>query len=103
MILNYATIVDGLACFAPNPIQLGEARIGNPGASVYQSLGFKPVRTEPCPHASPADGFAWTLTWRESQDAILGSWEQLPIPDDLELDSETALSILLGGAAHDES
>ncbi len=102
MNLYYAIMTDGIPRFAPNPILMGEKRIGNPGASVYLSLGYKPVLAESRPTEHPAEGFDWALSWTESQDAILGIWEQLPIPVDQELDSETALNILLGGAAHDE-
>lgn len=92
--MQYAKIVDGKIQFAPNPVNINGAFIGNPPASVYEDAGYKPVTFTNPPREVP-DGHYWKETWTESNGTLLQEWVLTEAPDDVT--AEEAMQILFNG------
>lgn len=91
----YAKLIEGELVFAPNPIKVGEAYIGNPLGSVYEAEGYKPVSFINQPE--PLGTGWWIETWTEAENMIVQGWTWHEATDEDEISSEEALQILLGG------
>ena len=92
----YAKLIEGELVFAPNPIKVGEAYIGNPPGSVYKAEGYKPV-TYTDPPGEPDEGYQWVETWTETDSEIVRGWEAVELPPEGDIDPAEALDIILGG------
>lgn len=92
----YAKLIEGELVFAPNPIKVGEAYIGNPLGSVYEAEGYKPVRTTEPEGEAPA-GFHWVEAWTETDSEIVQGWGAVELPPEGDIDPAEALDIILGG------
>lgn len=92
----YAKLIEGELVFAPNPIKVGEAYIGNPLGSVYEAEGYKPV-TYTDPPGEPDEGYRWVETWTETDSEIVRGWEAVELPPEGDIDPAEALDIILGG------
>lgn len=90
--MKYAELIDGYPQFAPNPIRVGQTRIGNPPGAVYTAQGYKPVVFAEMPEV-PA-GYDCAAVWTETAEAIVQSWT---LTERTELDGEEAMQMLFGG------
>jgi hypothetical protein len=77
--MNYAKLIEGELIFAPNPIKVGNAYIGNPPGSVYEAEGYKPVRYTD-PPTEPGEGYQWQESWSETDTEIVQGWVLLEVP-----------------------
>lgn len=75
----YAKLIEGGLIFAPNPIKVGDAYIGNPPGSVYEAEGYKPVRYTD-PPTEPGEGYQWQESWSETDTEIVQGWELVELP-----------------------
>jgi len=91
--MRYAKLLSGSLIFAPNPLRAGEARIGNPPASLLLEAGFKPVRYTHAPAETP--GFLAVPGWTETDAEIVEYWDLVPAPESV--DPAEAMEILFGG------
>lgn len=94
--MRYARLNDGSIVYAPNPILHAGLWYGNPSGEIYEAEGYKPVRYTD-PPTEPGEGYQWSETWSETEDAILQGWELVPVPDYVSADE--AMAILFGGGA----
>lgn len=77
--MKYAKFINNRHAYAPNPILHNDLWYGNPPGEVYEAEGYKPVRyTEP--PTEPGEGYQWSETWSETEDAILQGWELVEVP-----------------------
>lgn len=81
--MKYATLINNVPVYAPNPILVNGAYIGNPPGSVYEAEGYKPVVYTEQPGDAPS-GYQWSETWAETDNTIMQGWElaQVPITED---------------------
>lgn len=91
--MKYAKLINNSPVYAPNPILIDGAYIGNPPGSVYEEKGYKPVVYSDPPGEAPA-GYQWTETWNEEQGNIQQGWV---LEEITELDGEQAMEFLFGG------
>ena len=91
--MKYAKLINNFPSYAPNPILIDGAYIGNPPGSVYEAEGYKPVVYSDPPGEAPA-GYQWTETWSEEDGNIQQGWVLVEIT---ELDGEQAMEFLFGG------
>ena len=90
----YAKLVDGNIIVAPNHIETDELHIYNPSKEQYAEQGYKPVRYTNMPEAQ--EGYSYQAGWEETDDEIVQTWTQEPLPDDI--DETGAFNIIFGGA-----
>ena len=77
--MKYAKLINNHISYAPNPIKHAGLWCGNPPGEIYEAERYKPVRyTEP--PTEPGEGYQWSETWSETEDAILQGWEQVLVP-----------------------
>lgn len=81
--MKYAKLINNSPVYAPNPILVDGAYIGNPPGSVYEAKGYKPVVYFDPPGEAPS-GFQWAEVWSEEQGNIQQSLvlEEVPISED---------------------
>ena len=81
--MRYAKLIDNSPVYAPNPILVDGAYIGNPPGSVYEAQGYKPVVYSDPSGEAPA-GYQWVESWSEGDGNIVQSWvlEEVPISED---------------------
>ena len=91
--MRYAKLINNSPVYAPNPILIDDAYIGNPTGAVYEAKGYKPVVYSDPPGDAPA-GYQWTETWSEEDGNIQQGWVLVEIT---ELDGEQAMEFLFGG------
>ena len=77
--MRYAKLIDNSPVYAPNPIWVDGAYIGNPPGYVYEAEGYKPVVYSDPPGDAPA-GYQWTETWSEEQGNIQQGWVLVEVP-----------------------
>ena len=93
--MKYAKFINNSVSYAPNPILIDGAYIGNPPGSVYEAEGYKPVVYSDPPGEAPA-GYQWTETWSEEEGNIQQGWVLVAVPPE-EPSTEELLEIILGG------
>ena len=91
--MKYAKLENGILLNAPNIVRYRDTIVINPDGGKLEELGFKLV-TYTEPQGGEPEGFVWSETWTETEDAIVQGWELLPEGD---ISPEEALDILLGG------
>ena len=91
--MRYAKLIDNFPSYAPNPILIDGAYIGNPPGSVYEEQGYKPVVYSDPPSEAPA-GYQWTESWSEGDGNIVQGWV---LEEITELDGDQAMQFLFGG------
>lgn len=89
--MKYARLIDGFPSYAPNPILIDGAYIGNPPGSVYEAEGYKPVRFTDPPETDI--GYTAVAGWTETETEIIQTWEIV----EAEVDPANAMEILFGG------
>lgn len=77
--MKYAKLINNFPSYAPNPILVDGAYIGNPPGSVYEAEGYKPVRYT-APPTEPREGYQWAETWSETATEIVQGWELVEVP-----------------------
>lgn len=92
--MKYAKLINGIPFYAPNPIRIDEAYIGNPPGGVYEAEGYKQVYATPVPYNPPA-GYAWKEAWTENDREIFNTWT---LEEITEFDDADAMQFLFGGA-----
>ena len=93
--MKYAKLINNFPVYAPNPILVDGAYIGNPPGSVYEAEGYKPVKNTDQPEPR---GTGWYVeTWAETDEAIVQRWEWHEATDEDEISEGEALDMLLGG------
>lgn len=92
----YGKLIDGEISFAPAVVYLQDRTVCSPSDELLEELGYKVIVLTEAPEVPV--GYYAQLSWTESDDAITQSWELVAKPDDAELTSAEALSIILGGA-----
>ena len=91
--MRYAKLINNSPVYAPNPILVDGAYIGNPPSSVYEAQGYKPVVYSDPPSPAPA-GYQWKESWSEGDNNILQSWV---LEEETEIPPDEAMEILFGG------
>lgn len=88
---NYAKLIDGVPSYAPHPVALEEdiliGGITHPAGALLctdrpdalRALGYKQVIREEMP---VLEGYYYTETWTESEQAVTQGWEAHEIPVD---------------------
>ncbi len=95
--MRFAKLINFRLVSAPNPVLVGENRIGNPLGEVYLAEGWKPVTfTDP---PSVEAGYRPVESWTETDEAIVQGWT---VEEVTELDGEEAMQMLFGGDEHVE-
>ena len=77
--MDYAKLINNSPAYAPNPILIDGAYIGNPPGSVYEAEGYKPVVYSDPPGEAPA-GYQWVERWSEGDGNIVQSWVLVEVP-----------------------
>lgn len=91
--MKYAKLINNSPAYAPNPIRVNGAYIGNPPGSVYEAEGYKPVVYSDHPGEAPA-GYQWVESWSEGDGNIVQGWV---LEEITELDGDQAMEFLFGG------
>lgn len=89
--MKYAKLINNFPCYAPNPILIDGAYIGNPPGSVYEGEGYKPVHFTDAPETDI--GYEAVEGWTETEIEIVQTWEIV----EAEVDPANAMEILFGG------
>lgn len=89
--MRYAKLINNFPVYAPNPILVDGAYIGNPPGSVYEAEGYKPVRYTDAPETDI--GYEAVEGWTETETEIIQTWEIV----ESEVDPANAMEILFGG------
>ena len=79
--MKYAKLIDGELVYAPNPILVDGAYIGNPPAQILIAQGYKVViYTDP---PIVAEGYVAVPGWEENVYEIVQTWtvEEAPVTD----------------------
>ena len=91
--MRYAKLINNFPSYAPNPILVDGAYIGNPPGSVYEEQGYKPVVYSDKP-ADPPMGYYWAERWTEDGANIVQTWVLEQYED---IPADMAMKILFGG------
>lgn len=91
--MRYAKLINNSASYAPNPILVDGAYIGNPPGEVYEAQGYKPVVYADPPGEAPA-GYQWQESWSEGDGNIVQGWV---LEEITELNGDQAMEFLFGG------
>lgn len=91
--MKYAKLINNSPVYAPNPILIDGAYIGNPPGEVYEAEGYKPVVFTDPPSETPA-GYQWIETWSEEDGNIQQGWI---LEEITELNGDQAMEFLFGG------
>ena len=80
--MKYAKLINNSPVYAPNPILINGAYIGNPPGEVYLEQGYKPVRYTDPPETEP--GYIAVPGWEETTEEIVQTWtvEEVPITEE---------------------
>lgn len=86
---------DGTLTPAPKPLKVGELVILNPTKEQWKANGFKDVvQTYEPPQQQ---GFYTTYEYVEKGDYLVQTWRHEPMPEDMDIPADEALSIITGG------
>ena len=91
--MKYAKLINNFPVYAPNPILVDGAYIGNPPGEVYEAEGYKPVVYSDPPSDPPA-GYQWVESWSEGDGNIVQGWVLEQYED---IPADMAMEILFGG------
>ena len=89
--MQYAKLISNSPVYAPNPILVDGAYIGNPPDSVYEEEGYKAVRYTDAPETDIS--YEAVEGWTETETEIIQTWEIV----EAEVDPANAMEILFGG------
>lgn len=70
----FAKLINNYPVYAPNPIIYNGYRIGNPPASIYLELGYKPVQFNDPPETPLTETGWWSEIWTEEPEQIGQGW-----------------------------
>lgn len=90
--MKYAKLINNFPAYAPNPILIDGAYIGNPPSAVYEGQGYKPVQYTETPEAPT--GFQAVEGWTETENEIIQTWT---IEEVTEFNGDQAMQFLFGG------
>ncbi len=90
----YGKLIDGALQIAPKKLPGDGVIVYNPPEEMYREQGWKPVTFVDPPEAP--SGYYYESGWEERDDAIVQTWTQTPLPDDI--DDAEAYGIIFGGA-----
>jgi len=90
--IMYGKLTLGSLTIAPSKLIIVGNQVWNAPSEEYLAQGWKPVRFTDAPEAP--EGYYYESGWSETEDEIVQTWTQKPLPD--EVDESEAWNILFG-------